>query len=54
MECGNPEGAMKHVERRQIMANLCRFCNERPEQRLEVWKMMQSLTDISSDEEADD
>ena len=54
MECGYPEGAMKHVERRQIMANLCRFCNERPEQRLEVWKMMQSLTDISSDEEADD
>jgi hypothetical protein len=27
---------------------------EKPEQRLEVWKMMQSLTDISSDEEADD
>ncbi|CAL1161296.1 unnamed protein product [Cladocopium goreaui] len=54
MESGNPEGVLKHVERREIMVNLCRFCNERPEQRLEVWKMMQSLTDISSDEEADD
>ena len=54
MESGNPEGVLKHVERREIMVNLCRFCNERPGQRLEVWKMMQSLTDISSDEEADD
>ena len=54
MESRNPEGVLKHVERREIMVNLCRFCNERPGQRLEVWKMMQSLTDISSDEEAND
>ena len=54
MESGNPKDVLKHVERREIMVNLFRFCNERPEQRLEVWKMMQSLTDISSDEEADD
>ena len=27
MESGNP-GVLKHVERREIMVNLCRFCNE--------------------------
>ena len=54
MESGNPEGVLKHVERRGIIVNLCGFCNERPEQRLEVWKMMQSLTNISGDEKTDD
>ena len=54
MESGNPEGVLKHVERRQIMVNLCKFCNERPEQRLKIWKMMQSLDDISSGEEGYD
>ena len=28
MESRNPEGVLKHVERREIMVNLCRFCNE--------------------------
>eukprot|EP00435_Cladocopium_sp_Y103_P044896 s3690_g12.t1 len=54
MESGNPKAAQNNVERRQIMVDICRFCNERPEQRAEVWKMMQTLDEMSSDEEGDE
>ena len=44
MEAGHSHAVHRNVERRLVMVGICRLCDERPELRMEVWSMMQSLS----------
>ena len=48
---GDAERALKCVEQRQIMVNLCKYCSENPSERPAVWCMRQTLTDLSDSED---
>ena len=48
---GDAERALKCLEQRQIMVNLCKSCSENLSERPAVWCMMQTLTDLSDSED---
>ena len=51
VERGDARRALKHVEQRQVMVRICQLCEQSPEQRESIWRMMQTLSDLSSSDE---
>ena len=51
VQSGRSAKVLQCVEQRQVMVALCKYCDNRPEQRPAVWSMMQSLSDLSKSED---
>ena len=51
VERGDARRALKHVEQRQVMVRICQLCEQSPDQRESIWRMMQTLSDLSSSDE---
>eukprot|EP00435_Cladocopium_sp_Y103_P040994 s1731_g11.t1 len=47
---GDAERVLRGVEQRQIMVDLCKYCDENPEKRTAVWCTMPTVTELSDSE----
>ena len=51
VECRHAHKTLKYVEQRQVMVRICQLCDQSPDQREGIWRMMQMLSDLSSSDE---
>ena len=51
VECEHAHEALKYVEQRQVMVRICQLCDQSLDQREGMWRMMQTLSDLSSSDE---